>query len=233
MEPIMYYLQTKTSWQKTPIKLELHDMNDAITPYPLIESAFFEDMNTLCRKNNHYVVEMGLLHLVNQTQKELNPDLWILIWGKDFKDRIFQILIERPSDYGGRGAIAAIGPNDLLEFFSSMKRNAILPTLTLLSSPEKMKAVYIIVSRPKSYNEKAKEKQQLQGMARFKNWIDELKRMPNKEGQWFPSNAPKCPICGGPIVGIADEYRIGFGYMICPECGYMNRKPIGKKRDFE
>jgi hypothetical protein len=216
----MYYLSTRTSWQKKPQKLGLTDVREALSEYPLIEKKFFNDLNQLCRKENQYVVEMGLLHLINNKKKKLNPDLWILLWAKDFRDRIFQILIERHPDYKGKGAIAALGPPDLLEFFSSMKHNAILPTLTLLTTPEKIKSFYVVVSRPESYKKKQKKKQNFQALARFQKWIHQLKQ------------TPKCPICGGPLVGIQDQYRVGFGYMICPECGYNHREKIKKNRHF-
>ncbi len=220
-------LLTNTSWQKTKTKVNLQSIIESFRSYPLVERKFFDDINYLCRKENHYYVEMGLLHLVNEEKKELNPDLWILIWARDFKDRIFQILFERHPDYHGKGTIVALGPPELFEFFSNMKKNAILPTLTLINSPEKMKSVVVVVSRPKSYKQKTKEKNDYQALGRFQNWINELKSTPNVKGQWFPSNAPICPVCKGPLVGIADDYNVAFGYVICPECGYMNRKKIG------
>ncbi len=84
----MYYLSTKTSWQKSKAKVGLQSITESLS-YPLVERKFFDDINFLCRKENHYYVEMGLLQLVNEQGKELNPDLWILIWARDFKDRVF------------------------------------------------------------------------------------------------------------------------------------------------
>lgn len=229
----MFNLATRTSWQKEPTRMQMSDMVNAIYPYPLIERAFFDDLTENCRKNGNYQVEMGLMQVINQEKKNLDPDLWILIWGKDFRDREFQLLIERHPDFGGKGAIAAVGPADFFEYLSGMKQKALPATLTLLNEPSKMKAVYVVVSRPKSYQERSKDQSDMQAFARFKNWIEVLKQTPNKDGQWFPSNAPQCPLCGSPVVGIADEYRVGFGTLICPECGHSERKMIGKKREFE
>lgn len=226
----MFILSTQTSWQKALTKVQLTKMQEIITPFPLIERKFFDDMNQLCRKHSHYIVEMGLHTITNHLRKGLNPDLWILIWAKDFRDREFQLLIERHPDYQGRGAIAAAGPTDLVEFFGKMKQNAILPTLSLLNSPEKMKAVYVIVSRPESHQKKQVVQKKLQALARFEQWIQMLKQTPNKEGKWFPHNAPTCPMCGGPLVGIQDQYRVGFGYMICPRCGHSHREEIRKRK---
>ncbi len=228
----MFNLSTRTSWQKTPTKISLMDMKEAISPYPLVERKFFDDIVAFTRKYNHYFVEMGLLNVVGETKKTLDPDFWILIWALDFKDRSFQILIEKHPNYQGKGAIAGVGPSDLLDFFSSMKQNAILPTLSLINNPEKMKSVAVIVSRPKNYNEKSKERNSYQALGRFQKWINDLKDTPNKEGKWFPSNAPTCPNCNSPIVGIQDNYKVGFGFLVCPNCGYSKREQILKKRPF-
>lgn len=225
----MFTLSTRTSWQKEPTRIDLENLKEIIYPYPLIEGKFFEDLTQLCRTQEKYYVEMGLLSVFGENKQNLNPDTWILIWALDFKDRMFQLLIDRNTQHKGKGAIAAVGPADLGEFFAKMKTNAILPLLTLINSPDKMKSVGVIVSRPRSYKDKAKEKQEFQAYARFQNWIAQLKATPNKEGQWFPSSAPKCPVCGNPLVGIQDNYRIGFGYMICPECGHSERRKIGSK----
>jgi len=227
----MFTLSTRTSWQKQPTRVDLSDMKEILYPYPLIERKFFDDLMHLCRSQTHYYVEMGLISVLDGQHHQLNPDTWILIWALDFKDRLYQILLDRNPQHGGKGAIAAVGPKDLGEFFGRMKKNAILPLLTLINTPEKMKSVGVIVSRPKSYRNQQKEKQEFQAFARFQKWIAQLKATPNKEGQWFPSSAPKCPICGNPLVGILDSYRIGFGYMICPECGHSERRQIGKSNN--
>ena len=114
-----------------------------------------------------------------------------------------------------------------------MKKNAVLPLLTLINSPEKMKNVGVIVSRPKTYQQKAKEKQQMHAMGRFKSWIDQLKMTPNKEGRWFPGNYPKCPVegCEAPLVGMQDPNDRTMGVLICPSCGYTERKVINPAKD--
>ncbi len=224
----MITLSTRTSWQKTETRIDLVSMKDILYPYPMIEQKFFDDLTKLCRSHENYYVEMGLLSVLGEEKQNLNPDTWILIWALDFKDRMFQLLVDRNAVHKGKGAIAAIGPPDLSEFFSKMKYNAILPLLTLINTPEKMKSVGVIVSKPKSRQNKENERKEFQAYARFQNWIAKLKATPNVDGQWFPSSAPKCPMCGNPIVGIADQYRVGFGFMVCPECGYNERRKIKK-----
>jgi hypothetical protein len=221
----MYQVLTQTSWQAQPVQLNLTEIREAISPYPLIERQFFDDIMSLCHSQQHYVAEMGLLQVLSPEKKELNADFWILVWGVDFRDRIFQILIERHPDHQGKGAIAAAGPLDFFEFLSSMKQNAILPTLTLLASTNKMKTLAVIVSKPKNYQEKAKEKQSVQALDRFQGWINTLKATPNVRGQWFPSAKPLCPICNEPLLEF-NGVEVGFGMkqLVCPRCGAT--KPI-------
>ena len=222
-----FHLTTRTSFQQSPTHFDLQDITEVMKSYPLIERRFFDDLIELCRTKEHYYVEMGLLQLRREDKKELHADSWILIWAVDFKDRLFQILVERPPENQGKGSIAALGPVELLEFVSSMKQNAILPTLTLINTPDKMKQVGVIVSRPKSYQQKAKERTKMHAMGRFKSWINDLQSTPNKEGQWFPGDFPKCPSCEGPMVGIQDANNSAYGHMICPQCGYSEKKLIG------
>jgi hypothetical protein len=225
----MFYLQTRGSWQKEPAVTQLTDIKQAMSAYPLIERKFFDDLIDRCHTQKHYYVEAGLLKILNAQQKELDPNIWILIWAVDFRDRVFQILFERNPEYGGKGAIAAVGPQDLLEFISSMKHNAILPTLTLLNSPEKMKQVAILVSRPPSYKEKAEAAQRSQELNRFKHWVDNLKQAPNVKGQWFPQNKilNECPECSASMAGIAGENSV-YGILICPNCGHTLAKPLSE-----
>jgi len=83
----MIHLSTRTSWQKTATKVSLHPMKEVLYPYPLIEKKFFEDINLLTRKHQHYNVEMGLLNIAGDAKKGLDPDFWILIWALDFRVR--------------------------------------------------------------------------------------------------------------------------------------------------
>jgi hypothetical protein len=219
----MYTLATRTSWQKKPTKFQIHDIRHALKTFPVIEQKFFDDLIELCRKKEHYFVEMGLIQLAFEKQKILNTDFWILIWATDFKDRLFQLLIERHPETNGKGSLAGVSPPDFLEFISSMKKNAILPTLSLINSPDKMKSVGVIVSRPKGYDPTQKTKVNQQALNQFGNWINNLKSTPNLKGKWFPSSGPPCPICQGNLVELHGPDP-GMKSLVCTQCGAI--KPI-------
>jgi hypothetical protein len=222
-----FRIQTRTSWQQEPTVIPLTDVKTVMPSYPLIERKFFDDLVDRCRQHQHYFVETAMLKLVTDAGKELNPDLWIFVWAQDFKDRVFQLLFERNPDYGGKGALAAVAPPDMVEFLSSMKYNAILPTLTLLTSPDKMKQVAILVSRPQTHKEQVQIQQTSEKLGQFKNWIDNLKATPNVKGQWFPQNqvVNECPKCGSSMAGIAGNNTL-YGILICPHCGHTLTKDL-------
>lgn len=218
---------TRTTWQQSPTYIQFEDTKAAMPTYPLIEIKFFEDLITLCRKSPKYYVETALLQIQTENKKELNPDFWILIWGVDFKDRIIQLLIERNPDYGGKGALAGVAPKEFLEFLSNMKYNALLPTFTLLNSPEKMKQVAILVSHSDHHEEQKKGGQNRKELDRFKTWINNLKQTPNVKGQWYPQTKilNECPKCGASMAGIAGNNTL-YGILICPNCGHALAKPL-------
>jgi hypothetical protein len=215
---------THTSWQKETTQINLTSIKEAMSSFPMIERQYFDDLVNLCHNNSNYFVEAGLLRVINEQGKDLVADFWILLWAVDFRGRLFHILVERNPEYGGKGAIVAVGPPEFLEFISSMKKNAILPTLTLLNSPEKMKSVGVLVSQPPKYAEVQKDRLKSMNFARFKGWIDDLKAAPNVSGQWFPATgATKCPLCNAGMIPMGN-YQVAFGQLVCPQCGYAIRK---------
>jgi hypothetical protein len=224
---MLYSVVTHTTWQQNPTYVQFDDIKATMPTYPLIESKFFDDLVVCCRKTQNYYVEQALLQIQTEEKKKLNPDFWILIWGIDFKDRLIQLLIERNPSYGGKGALAGIAPKEFVEFISSMKYNAILPTLTLLNTPEKMKQVAILVSRTESSQDRAKGDQNRKELERFKNWIDNLKQTPNVKGQWYPQTKilNECPKCGASMAGIAGNNAL-YGILICPNCGHTLAKSL-------
>ena len=223
---MVFSVSTHTSWQTNDTRVDLTLITQAMPSYPLIERKFFDDIVDHCYNTTNYSVEAGLLHVLNEEGNELDPDYWILLWAIDFRDRLFQILIERNPDFGGKGAIAAVGPPEFLEFISSMTHSAIMPTLTLLNTPDKMKSVKILVSRPPTHAQKLKRRQTGAELTQFKNWIDQLKDTPNPRGQWFPSSSlDKCPVCGTDMVPVGG-YEIAFGQLVCPKCGFAMKKKV-------
>lgn len=208
---------TQVSWSNELQHLTLIPMNDLIGTYPVITKRFFVDLVKNIEAEQHYWTERGFNDLV-VSGKHYEPHEWILLWAVDFKDRAFWILFSRSPEMGGRGAIAAVGPNEFGGFLQQMGDNAIVPTLTLLNDPTKIKKCVIIVSAP----EKAKEKAIQNDVKQFKQWVDSMKSQQNVEGQWFPTFEPVCPNCNERMLGVADV-KVGFVQMICPRCGHQKR----------
>ena len=189
----MFQIKTNTSWQKENTDIQLRDLNQAFDKYPLIEKKFFKDLKELCQNKEDYFVELGLLQVKNQKGEELEANFWIFLWAIDKEERNYHILIERNPEHEGRGAIAAAGPDDFYEFMSGMKHKMLLPFLGMINTPEKMKKVGLIVSKPKSHTKMKKEKKWWHALSNFQQWIGKLKQTPNIDGKWFPGDYPRCP----------------------------------------
>ncbi len=227
----MFQLKTKTKWQKQPTEVVLRDLSEAFSKYPLVERKFFDDLLDLIQKKDHYSADPGLLIVQRSNEndtKQLDKDAWILLWAKDKEERTYQVLIERNPEYKGKGAIAAAGPPSFFEFVSGMKHKMLMPFLGMINTPEKMEKVAIVVSIPKSTTQKGKEREALQALGNFENWIQRLKITPNVEGKWFPGDYPRCPECNNPLVGVQDAKTENLGHLICPFCGYQRSQQIYK-----
>ncbi|MHA1898568.1 MAG: hypothetical protein ACTSU2_14345 [Promethearchaeota archaeon] len=219
----MFGVVVKASWVKEVKHLNLTGMNEIYGSYPIIRKDFFIDLKNNLDHYKHYWAEGGLKSVILGNKPYL-PEDWLLILATDFKDRPFQILFSRTYSLGGNGTIIAVGPPDYAEFMKQMGKSSIQPTLALINSPEKMKSVAVMVTSPHEEKVVKKALEPSAELKRFKHWVDQLKATPNKEGQWFPTHEPICPVCNEKMVGIAD-YRVGFVKMICPRCGAeINKK---------
>ncbi|MCP4760971.1 MAG: hypothetical protein GY870_04260 [archaeon] len=219
-----FRVMTQVSWNQQPQQLDLISMKELQGTYPLIANKFFEDLVRNIETKTHYYAESGFKLIIADNQY-YEPHDWIFLWGVDFKDRVFWILFSRSIELGGRGAIAAVGPKDLAEFMNQTGKNAIVPTLTLLNDPTKMKSLAVIVSSPKEAKLAEKALKPQAELQRFKNWVDQIKNQKNVDGQWFPSHEPICPNCNERMLGVAD-IRIGFVQMVCPRCGNEKKQII-------
>ena len=217
----MLRIIAQVSWDTNLKQIDLFQLKDLYGIYPIITVQFFKDLVKNAETKTNYQTESGLRAIVSN-EKQYEPHEWILIWAKDFKDREFQLLFSRTMEFGGKGALVAVGPPEFAEFLKQTGKDAVVPSLTLINDSTKMKKVFIIVSSPKEAKKSAAVKLSPQ-LARFKGWVNELKTTKNVGGQWFPTFEPVCPICNERMVGVAD-YRVGFAQMICPRCGFQQRK---------
>ncbi|MHA1729298.1 MAG: hypothetical protein ACTSWY_11275 [Promethearchaeota archaeon] len=228
---------TRVSWDSQPQKIDLHGMNELSGSYPIISIKFFSDLVLNIKTQKSYWAESGFQSLIIG-DKQYEPHEWIFLAATDFKDRFFQILFSRSVEFRGKGLIAAVAPREfagfLQQFYVENKgEEAIIATLSLINDPNKMKSVVLFVSSPKEAkkaqtirNITRKEKQSPE-LRQFNRWINGLKRAPNIKGQWFPSHKPVCPNCNEQLLGVPN-YEIGFVYLICPRCGYQQKRKISK-----
>ncbi|MHA1731216.1 MAG: hypothetical protein ACTSU5_04700 [Promethearchaeota archaeon] len=206
----------RPSWAKPDAPAEevsVADVREVFDGYPGISLQLVRDLRDLGKVHKNYLLEMALEDIVGRGTT-IDPENWIFVWAVDFRGRIFHLLFEREDE---RFLLAGAGPDAFFQFLREVGREALSPTLTLLTIPEKVRNVVVFLSKykPPAYElERRYEKyKQVQG------FIDKLKATPNVNGQWFPSFVPRCPVCNAPLVGLQD-YRVGFGQIVCPRCGY-------------
>jgi hypothetical protein len=218
----MFTINFVVSWLQGPQTLQLTDIRDIYGTYPTISKLFFQHIVSNIQSDNRYFAESGLKRIIDSQNQEFEPHQWIFVWAEDFRGRYFYILFSRAADYGGNGALAAVGPLEFAEFLRGEGKPGVLATLTLLNRADKMKSVAVLVSSPKEAQE-AKQKAMTPQLQQFSNWIDGLKTTPNPKGQWFPAYAPQCPVCNTQLVGL-EGYEVGFTSLVCPQCGFSKKK---------
>lgn len=187
--------------------------------FPKVEYSFFDDLKSNLKSELNYLSLNSIKRIVGTDKEDYELANWSFLWGLDFKYRSYQLLIQSSKE--GKGTIAAVGPVGLASFFDKMKWNGIIPTLSLLNSPDKMKFLVLLTPSGESIA-KEKEQQKLRSF-QVDQIIDRWNSMKNIEGQWFPSFKPTCPVCNE-LMEEFKGYEVGFGQIICPRCGYSANK---------
>jgi len=214
----VWNITVQARWHLAPETLLLKDVKELIGAYPKIQSKFVQDLKTYAKQQSNYIIESAIREVHTPFDMQVEPENWLLVWGIDSEGRPYYLLIEKEqAGYFLSGA----GPDDFAEFLVQTGKDAVGPILALLASPKKMRALMVFVSfqQPPALKqaELAKTKSQ------FLEWAQTQQNLPNVDGQWFPTFAPKCPICNSVLVGL-EGYEVGFGQLICPRCGYKQGK---------
>lgn len=214
-------IHLRPSWQEPgadPEVVTVQDVKQVFDGYPKIRLQFARDLRELGKQDKRYLLEMSVDKLqVEGHEEDIDAENWIFVWAVDFRGRVFHLLFERENT---TILLVGAGPAPLVQFLHEMQQEAIPPTLGLLTQPDKVRSVVVFLSRTKPSAYKVAE--MYRKYAQVQSKINQLKMMPNVEGQWFPSFAPKCPVCGNPLVGL-DNYQVGFKQMVCPRCGYKKQ----------
>ncbi len=208
-------------------KVKLFSLKNILKTFPVIQQEFFDDILSKVYNYNHYSWIKCLRRIVGPNNEDYDIFNWNFIWAFDNQNRMFQFLFQRVKKTereDSQGILVALAPPELAKLFAEHKEGAILKTLSLLNDPSNIKFLVILAPKGKSI---AEEQQLFQV---DKNYIDKLKyvemfkNMLNIEGAWFPSYKPKlsierCPICNE-LMKELKHYRVGFGRLVCPRCGY-------------
>ncbi len=213
-----------TPWDKLPNNnltiVKLLSLKSIFKNYPVIEPSFFGDLSFNLSNYKHYSWYKSIKRIIGPNREDYDIKYWNFVWAIDCESRMFQFLFQKlTSEKDTQRILVALAPPELGKLFYQYKRDAILRTLSLLNSPEKIKFLIVLTPKGKSIAEEQQlirmDKQDLDTM----QFINLLKKMPNIKGQWFPSFEPKCPICNE-ILTVIKDYKVGFGKLICPRCGY-------------
>ncbi|MBD3213758.1 MAG: hypothetical protein GF311_14200 [Candidatus Lokiarchaeota archaeon] len=205
-------------------KVRLLSINELFEKYPIIEAEFFDDLTRNIKKYRHYSFLKTLKRVVGPNQEDYKIQNWHLIWAMDTRNRFYQLLFQRARRNNKiQGIMVALAPPDLGKLYKKHQYDAVLKTLTLLNTPKSIKFLKLLGAKGKSIAEQEEIFQLNQNDLQKIKLANYLKNAPNIEGQWFPTFAPKCPICGATMKNLK-SYRVGFGKLICPQCGYQKYK---------
>jgi len=219
-----FKIYTLTPWDSLNSKIltevKLHSLKNIFKTFPVIEPEFFDDILSNLYNFKHYSWVESIKRVVGPNAEDYDIKPWNFLWGMDNDRRIYQLLIQKIEE---KAILVALAPPELGKLFTQYKKEAILRTLSLLNSPNKMKFLMVLAPKGKSI---AEEQQLLQvnkkdlEKLKFNNM---LKQMPNIKGQWFPEHSPRCPNCNKLITEIKG-FNVGFVKFICPYCGYQKNK---------
>ncbi|TXT67235.1 MAG: hypothetical protein BAJALOKI1v1_140003 [Promethearchaeota archaeon] len=225
---LYWEVYTYTPWDRlnsqTLSKVRLMSILNVFDKYPLIGLRFFNDLKANIQQYPHYTFYNTIKRIVDPKNKDYTIQNWNFVWAMDKEKRLYQFLFQKMKRNNEMmAALVALAPLELVKLFSTHKKEAILKTLSLLNNHKTLSFATLLEAQGKSLAEESQEftidNKSLQRI-QFSNY---LKQQPNIQGQWFPHFSPKCPICGT-FMKELEAYRIGFGKLICPQCGYEKYK---------
>ncbi|HDZ17329.1 hypothetical protein LCGC14_1407610 [marine sediment metagenome] len=219
-----FSLYTFTPWDRLNSKklaqIKLLSLKTIFKRFPVVEQAFFEDITSNIYKKTQYTWMRVIKRIVGPDGEDYNISSFNFIWAIDDQNRMYQLLFQKLGEKQNSQAIlVALAPPELGNLLSEFKREAFHRILSLLNKPSNVKFLMVLAPKGKSVAE------ELQLLKVNKNYqekfdhINQLKNMPNIQGQWFPTSKPKCPKCKE-ILSEDQVYSIGVGQSCCPNCGF-------------
>ena len=219
-----FIVYTETPWDNLNAEqltqIRVLSLKSIFKTYPVVEPSFFDDLNSKVNDFNHYSWIQSIKRIVGPNNEDYDISNWNFVWAFDYQNRMFQFLFQKEDE---QGILVGLAPPELAKLFRDHGKGAILRTLSLLNNAPHIKFLMILAPKGKSI---AQEQQLFQiSKKQYENvkFMEMLKNMPNISGSWFPSFEPRCPICNSFMSEIKD-YKVGFGKLVCPQCGYEKMK---------
>jgi hypothetical protein len=223
-----FSIYTHTPWdglntdQLTQIKLL--SLKSIFKTFPIIKQGFFDDLYSKVKSESHYSMIKTIKRIMGPNNEDYDIADFHFIWAYDNENRMYQFLFQHiKSDNKDQAILAALAPPELGKLFLEYKEEVIHRILTLLTRCEDIKFLMILTAEGKSIVEEQPSFPIDNKTLEKIKYIRKLKQIPNTEGRWFPSFSPRCPICNTFLNEIKD-YRVSFGKLICPKCGYEIKK---------
>jgi len=219
-----FSLYTLTPWDglntDNLTRVKLLSLKSILTSYPVIRPEFLDDLISNLYNEKHFSYIQSIKRIQGPGNEDYDISHWNFIWAMDKDRRMFQFLIQKEKETeSSQSVMAALAPPELAKLIQDHKKEAIHRILSLINSPKQINFLIVLAPKGKSIAQEQQPipiKKELLKNLQLQNYLSNI---PNIQGQWFPSFAPKCPICNVELVGM-ENYQIGFGKMICPRCGY-------------
>jgi hypothetical protein len=219
-----FKVYTETPWDNLNTneltQIRILSLKSIFKSYPVIEPSFFDDLNSKILEYNHYMWAQSIKRIMGPKNEDYEITNWNFVWAFDNQRRMFQFLFQKVKE---QGILVGLAPPELSKLFSEHGKGAILRTLSLLTDPSKTNFLMVLGPKGKSIAEGQQLFQADRNYLEKLNYLRNLKDVPNIQGAWYPSFDPRCPVCNSFMSEIKD-YRVGYGKLVCPQCGYEKKK---------
>ncbi|MBD3337717.1 MAG: hypothetical protein GF353_01325 [Candidatus Lokiarchaeota archaeon] len=220
-----FTISTFTPWDVNNnqlVDVRLLSLKSIFERFPVIEKHFFDDLISHIVEKTQYKIVNSIKRIVGPKNEDYDIRDWTFLWVFDKDGRMYQFLFQKVSreDPASQAILVALAPPELAKLFSKHKQKAIHRILSLINNPIKIKFLMLLAPQGKSIAEDYTffqlNQKKLNTLKKNYNFANQF----NVKGQWFPTFEPRCPICNEILTPI-DGYRVGFGKLICPRCGYQ------------
>ena len=220
-----FSIHTLTPWDglntNQLTQVNLLSLRSVFDSFPVIEKKFFSDLAKNTAENAHYSWTLSIKRIVGPNKEDYDITNFNLVWAMDDQRRMYQFLFQKVGETrnASQGVLVALAPPELAKLLVEYESSAIVRILSLLNDSSKMSFLMILGPKGKSIAEESQLFQYNKKDADKYKYINTLKKMPNIQGQWFPTVKFRCSICKNEISMVQNYAVVGVGNMVCPRCG--------------